>query len=61
MDLLSWIEGALLPLPRERREQDPQGLAMDLRKLRADAEALRAKGRALRQRIGVALAEERTA
>jgi len=58
MGILSWIESRLPRQPDLWRKQERQRLGADLRKLRADAEALSAKGRALRQRIGAALAEE---
>ena len=55
MTILSWIAAALRQEPEGRREQELQGLGADLRKLRAEAEALRAKGRVLRQEIAAAL------
>ena len=61
MGTLSWIEAKFRRQPDIRREQERQHLSADLSRLRADTEALRAKGRTLRQRIGAALAEERAA
>ena len=58
MGILSWIQAKFRRAPDTSHQQKRQRLLADLRKLTADAETLRAKNRALRQRIGAALSED---
>jgi len=55
MTILAWIEANLLRRPERRREQNRQHVLADLRKLKAEAEALQIQGRLLRREISAAL------